>query len=65
MEMVNGERVGKESLFAAGGREGGKTRRREEKHRWRERESQAVSMGTRDDPSPSTPTLSEQQEKAL
>lgn len=37
VEMVNGERVGKESLFAAGGREGGKTRRREEKHRWRER----------------------------
>lgn len=47
MEMVNGERVGKESLFAAGGREGGKTRRREEKHRWRERESSGVDGNPR------------------
>lgn len=47
VELVNGERVGKESLFAAGGREGGKTRRREEKHRWRERESSGVDGNPR------------------
>lgn len=47
--------------------EGGKEARHGEgrKNTDGERESQAVSMGTRDDPSPSTPTLSEQQEKAL
>lgn len=45
VEMVNGERVGKESLFAAGGREGGKTRRRE-------RESSGVDGNPRWAPPP-------------